>query len=150
MKKKFILSVIALAVIAFFAGCSDDEKTPNSIEGTWDVTDAIGVEWQENAGNTGAGTIINTNDPDVDMIGETIVIEGTEITLFGDSYPCGFSDGVLTIDFGAGYPETFNVEFDGSNTMVWTQDEPDAHIDYEENNPGQFLYYQKTFTLERQ
>jgi len=78
------------------------------------------------------------------------VIIGTEITLFGDSYPCGFSDGVLTIDFGAGYPEIFNVEFDGSNTMIWTQDEPDAHIDYEENNPGQFLNYQKTFTLERQ
>lgn len=149
MKRKFFLSVITLTTTLFFTGCSDDEKKSKSISGAWEVTEAVGVEWQENAGNTGAGTIINTNDPDEDMIGETFVIEGSEITFFGDTYGFEYSGGVITIDLGGGDMESFYVDFDGSS-MIWTQDEPSAHSDYEENNPGQFLYYQKTFTLERQ
>lgn len=150
MKRNFIQLALTLGLVLFI-GCSDDEKKKsNSIEGTWEIVDAVGVEWEEDAGNTGAGTVINTNDPDVDMIGETFVIAGSEITLFGDSYPFVYSDGVLTIDLGSGDTESFNVEFDGSETMLWSQDEPNAHSDYEENNPDQFLYYQKFFTLERQ
>ena len=149
MKKYTILLALVFGAVLFFASCSDDEKKPKSISGTWEVADAVGVEWQENAGNTGAGTIINTNDPDIDMIGEVFEIDGSEITFFGDSYDFEYSDGVITIDFGGGDTESFNVEFDDSD-MIWTQDEPNAHSDYEENNPGQFLYYQKTFRLERQ
>jgi hypothetical protein len=151
MKRNFILTGIALCAVLCFTSCDENDKKPskNNISGTWDIVDAVGVEWQENAGNTGAGTVIDTNDPDVDMIGETFMIEGSVITAFGDPYPFEYSDGVIVIDFG-GDSESFNVEFDGSNTMIWTQDEPSAHSDYEENNPEQFLYYQKTFTLERQ
>jgi hypothetical protein len=147
MKTKFLVSMIVTACA--FAGCSDDDKKNTGIQGEWDVIAAVGVEWQENAGNTGAGTVIDTNDPDVDMIGEMFTIEGDEITLFGDSFPFEYSDGVLTIDFGGGDTESFNVELSGTKTMYWTQDDPDEHSDYEENNPGQFLFYQKTFTLER-
>ena len=151
MKRKFILSGIALGVILFFTGCSDDEKKANSITGTWDVTDAAGVEWQENPGNTGAGTVINTNDPDPEFIGETFTIIGNEITIgtFG-TFGYELSNGVITVNLGGGETEVWNVEFDGSDIMYWTQDEPTAHADYEENNPGQFLYYQKSFTLEKQ
>jgi hypothetical protein len=151
MKRNFILTGIALCAVSCFTGCDDNDKKPskNNIAGTWAIVDAVGVEWQENPGNTGAGTITNINDPDEDMIGETFVIEGSEITVFGDTYTFEYSDGVIVIDLG-GEGESFNVEFDGSDTMIWTQDEPSAHSDYEENNPDQFLYYQKTFTLERQ
>jgi hypothetical protein len=141
---------ITLTAAMFLIGCNDDEPKENSISGTWVVADAVGVEWQENAGNTGAGTIINTNDPDEDMINQTFLIEGTEITMFGDSYDFEYANGVITIDFGGGDTEAFNVEFDDSDTMLWTQDAPNAHSDYEEKNPGQFLFYQKSFTLERQ
>ena len=150
MKRNLTLSVLAFGAILFLTGCSDDDKKADSILGTWVVTEAVGVEWKENAGNTGAGTIINTNDPDEDMIDQTFVIEGSEISMFGDTYNFEFSNGLLTIDFGGGDTESFQVDFDGPDTMLWTQDAPTAHSDYEEKSPGQFLYYQKSFTLERQ
>lgn len=129
----------------FFAECSDDDKKkPNRVNGSWLVTDAAGVEWEEGTG------IINTNDPDEEFIDATFTITATEITLGTmGTFDYEFSNDVFSISIG-GDTEVFNVEFDGSGTMYWTQDEPDEHSDYEENNPGQFLYYQKSFTLEKQ
>lgn len=145
MKRKFILSGIALGVILFFTGCSDDEKKANSAVGTWLVTDAAGVEWEEGTG------VINTNDPDPEFIDETFTLTADEITIgtFG-TFSYELADGVITVNIGGGETEVWNVEFDGSDIMYWTQDEPTTHADYEENNPGQFLYYQKSFTLEKQ
>lgn len=149
MKTKSALAVAILMVL--FIGCSDDDKKQGkSISGTWEVVEAAGVEWEENAGNTGAGTIINTNDPDTDLVGQEFIIEGNEITFFGDSYAMEYSNGVLTVDLGDGNTESFNVEFSGSKTMLWTQDPPTAHADYEYNEGGDnYLYYQKSLILEK-
>jgi hypothetical protein len=147
MKKYSILVAITLGSFLFFTGCSDDDekKKENSAVGTWLVTDAAGVEWEEGTG------VINTNDPDPEFIGETFILTADEITLatFG-TFDYELADGVITVSTGGGDTEVWNVEFDGSDIMYWTQDEPTTHADYEENNPGQFLYYQKSFTLERQ
>ncbi len=149
MKKNLVLFMIALGAILFFTGCGDDEKA-NSLSGTWLVTDAAGIEWQE-IGTTGVGEIINTNDPDPEFIDENFIFTANEITLasFG-TFDYEFSSGVISVSIGGGDTEVWNVEFDGSSTMYWTQDEPTVHADYEENNPGQFLFYQKSFTLEKQ
>lgn len=151
MKKIFALLAIALGMVLFFTGCGEDDKKPKSdISGTWDIVAAVGVEWEEDESENGDGTIINTNDPDEDMIGQTIKIEGAEITIFGDPYPFTYSDGVLTIDVGSGNPESFNVVITGSKTMEWSQDEPTKHVEYEYNPGGDnYLFYQKTWTLER-
>jgi hypothetical protein len=154
MKKKLLLFMIALGAIVFFTGCSDDEKKASSpsLTGTWDVTDAAGVEWEENVGNTGAGTVINTTDPDPEFIGETFIFTADEITFATlGTFEYDFTDGVISIDVGGGDIEVWNVEFDGSDTMYWTQDEPNEHSDYEYNAGGEnYLFYQKSFTLELQ
>lgn len=149
--KRFILSMTTLGAIVFFTGCDDDDKKKkNNIIGTWEITDATGIEWEEDEGLTGAGTIINTNDPDLDMIGEIFIVSSSTVEIFGDAYDYEFSDGKIMIDFG-GDTETFNVEFDGANTMNWTQDEPTEHSDYEFNEGGEnYRYYQKSFTLTKQ
>jgi hypothetical protein len=153
MKKNIILSMITLGAILLFTGCSDDDKKKsNSAVGEWLVTDAVGVEWQENPGNTGAGTITNTNDPDPEFIGETFTLTADKITLatFG-TFDYELSGGVISVSIGGGDTEKWNVEFDGSNTMLWTQDEPNEHSDYEYNDQGDnYLFYQKSFTLEKQ
>jgi hypothetical protein len=150
MKTRLVLTV-AIAAFIFF-GCSDDDKKKsNSIDGTWNITDAIGVEWEEDESENGNGTVINTNNPDLDMIGEVLEINGTEIALFGGSYPFEYEGGVITIDFGGGETESFNVAFTDSNTMEWTQDEPTDHADYEYNDGGDnYLFYQKSWSLERE
>lgn len=144
MKKNFMFC-IAVGATLLFAGCNDDEKK-SKITGTWEVTDAMGVEWEEGEG------VINTNDPDEEFLGETVTITATQVTIadFG-TFDYELSGGVMTIDFGDGETEEFNIAFDDANTMLWSQDDPDDHSDYEYNEEGDnYLFYQKFLTLDRQ
>lgn len=147
--KKLTLSLFTLIVL--FSNCSDDDNKKKSagLKGSWEITEAVGVEWEEDEDLAGTGKVINTNDPDPDFMGEVFEISNSEIAIKGSDFAYEYSNGVLTLDMGGGESEVFNVVING-NSMLWTQDEPSQHSDYEYNDGSEsYLYYQKSFTFEK-
>ncbi len=119
----------------------------SGIAGTWKIIVSQGVEWEQGVG------IITPLAAEPDLLNAKLVIVGTEATLtaadgtvFG-SFPIAADATGMTVTLdGVGL---FNVsEYVGGVSMQWIQREPIA-ADYEENNPGQFLYFQKYWTLQK-
>ena len=87
------------------------------------------------------------------VLNAKLVIVGTEATLTAAdgtvfcSFPIAVDAAGMTVTLdGVGL---FNVsEYLGGISMQWIQREPIA-TDYEENNSGQFLYFQKYWTMQK-
>jgi hypothetical protein len=157
MKKSICyFTLIALASLS----CKKDEPAPvvapvvpplsqAAVAGTWKITSAQGVEWQE-----GVGIVIPlANDPET--LNATLVITGTQVTITGAD-GTAFGTATITID-AANSTATitdlglFNISaYVGNVSMVWIQHEPNTHSDYSEASPGIFKYFQKYWTLTKQ
>jgi hypothetical protein len=151
MMKKIILSIIVFGAIIFLAGCGDDGEPKSTtladLGGSWTITEAFGTEWQKGVG------IVTPKAADPGTVNSIIVIginptvfqfynplfAGTGITLSGDK---------VTIAVGSDVLE-FTLKNKTATSMQWDQREPNTDSDYRENNPGQFLYFQKFWTLQK-
>lgn len=151
------LSSVALLIalsITWLSSCKKDDPAAivpaafslTGIAGTWIINPSEGTEWEEGVG------IITPKAAEPDLLNGTIEIIGTEVkvkdsggTLLG-AFPISADATNMKVTItGVG---TFNVSsYVSGVSMYWAQKEPTEHSEYEENNPGQFLYFQKFWTL---
>ena len=150
--KKVILSIIVLVAITFFAGCGDDDEpkatTLADLGGSWTITEASGTEWQKGVG------IVTPKAADPGTVNNIVVI-GLNPTVFQYYNPLLVGTGTIalsgdkvTVTVGSDVLE-FTLKNKTATSMQWDQREPNTDSDYRENNPGQFLYFQKFWTLQK-
>jgi hypothetical protein len=147
-----ILAITFCTSILLFSNCTEDEPTAglsqNSLQGTWTVTVSEGTEWKQGVG------VITPRADDPETLNATFVFNGNSFTATAEG---GSSFGTFTFsvddenstimvdDLGF-----FNVkDFVAGTSMKWEQREP-LETDYEERDGGQFLYYQKFWSFEKE
>ena len=147
-----VLLIITSLSMLLLGNCAEDESTAglsqNSLQGTWTITVSEGTEWKKDVG------IITPRADDPETLNATFVFTGNTFTATAeDESPFGTftftideENSTITVD-DLGF---FNVkDFVAGTSMKWEQREP-LETDYEERDGGQFLYYQKFWSFEKQ
>lgn len=154
MRKNILLLFVVLGTTITLISCSkddsdtndDDEMLTETIVGEWEIAEAVGEEWEYDEG------VVKTNDPDPEFLGMQVKVTDSKVTIGSNGpFDYTYSEGVLTVDLGGGSSMIFDVTFDSSTVMEWAEQDPEDMEDYEYNEEGNnYLFYQKTWTLELQ
>jgi hypothetical protein len=146
------ITVLTLVSITVLLSCKKDDPAPAvtfsqaALAGTWIINPSEGTEWQEGVG------IVTPRAAEPDLLNATLEFVGTQVNI-KDSGGVSFGTAAVTVNAtdmeitldGVG---TFEVKnFIAGVSMTMNQKEPSVHSDYEENNPGQFLAFQKFWGL---